>query len=102
MRQRLSSAESHDIGARIRELRRERGLNQEEVAELSELSTSLIGHIERGEKSPSLGTVMVLCQVFHVSMDYLIWGRADVICDREHCPLYQDMAQIISKYQRTQ
>lgn len=99
MRQRISPKHSCDIGSRIRELRRERGFSQEALAELCNLSTSLIGHIERGEKLPSLGTVMTMSRVLNISLDWLVWGRADVVCDRERCPLYSDLVQLISRYE---
>ncbi len=46
-----------EIGNRIRSFRTNKGLSQEKLAELSELNTSYIGQIERGEKNPSVDTV---------------------------------------------
>lgn len=86
------------IGKRIREMRLARRLNQDELAELCGLSTSLIGQIERGEKSPSLSTSILLCRFFDVSLDTLILGRADAICDQSNCPLYSDLEQLVQKY----
>ena len=43
-----------DFGNKIREIRKERGLSQEELAELSNLDRSYMGHIERGEKNVTL------------------------------------------------
>lgn len=31
-----------------------------------------IGQIERGDRTPSLGTVIALCNALHVSVDYVV------------------------------
>lgn len=89
-----------EIGKRIRELRKRRRMSQEELAELCDLSTSLIGHIERGEKAPSLRTAIAMCHVFNVSLDALVLGRADVVCDRERCPIYAELMNLITQFDR--
>ena len=102
MRHRFSTVDLCPMGERIRSLRQGQGLSQEEVARKSDLSTSLIGHIERGEKPLSLLTAMKLSRIFSVSLDHLIWGRADTICDRKNCPLYNDIVHLISQYTHQQ
>lgn len=46
------------IGSRVRELRLQHKMTQEYLAELVDISPSFIGHIERGEKKPSLETII--------------------------------------------
>lgn len=87
-----------EIGKRIREMRKRRRMNQEALAELCDLSTSLIGHIERGEKTPSLRTVIAICRAFNVSLDALVLGRADVVCDRKRCPVYAELMNLITQF----
>lgn len=45
------------IGDRIRILRTEKGISQEELAHKAGVSTSHIGKLERGEKNPSLNSI---------------------------------------------
>ncbi|HEY0106699.1 MAG TPA: helix-turn-helix transcriptional regulator [Rhizomicrobium sp.] len=45
------------LGREIRRHRKARGLGQEKLAELAELSTNYIGFVERAERSASLATV---------------------------------------------
>ena len=48
---------SNIIGDRIRKLRTEQKLSQEELAFASELHSAYIGNIERGEKCPTVETL---------------------------------------------
>lgn len=45
------------IGDNIRMLRQKNGLSQEQLALLSNMNTSYIGQIERGEKNPTIRTL---------------------------------------------
>ncbi len=58
---RLPSAEERRFGDHVRRLRRARGLTQERLAELSELSPDTIRRLEHGSFSPSLDTLTKLC-----------------------------------------
>ena len=61
------------IGQRIRDARTERKLSQEELAEMADLSSTYIGRLERGEKTPSINTLVVLANSLQVSpADFLI------------------------------
>lgn len=63
-----------DLGQRIRKLRREHDLTQEELAELVGISPSFMGHVERGSRVASLETLVALCNVLKVSPGYLLEG----------------------------
>ncbi len=45
-----------NVGRRVRQLRRQARMSQEELAEQADLSRNYIGNIERGEKIASLVT----------------------------------------------
>ena len=45
------------IGERIRELRKEQGISQEELARMAKIDRSYLGAIERGERNVSVVTL---------------------------------------------
>ncbi len=61
-----------DIGERIRRLRRDLGLTQEEMAEKIGISPSFLGHIERGTRVASLETLVAICLVLHTNPEALL------------------------------
>ncbi len=64
------------FGKRLRLLREERGLKQQEIADLLEISTSTIGMYERGHRDPNTDSVRTLAKFFNVTTDYLL-GYSD-------------------------
>ena len=65
---------NHQIGERIRTLRKRNGMTQEQLAEAANLSVPYISHIERGFKRPSLETLVRLTVALHVTADVLLSG----------------------------
>ena len=60
------------LGQRIREERTKYRLTQEQLAEDAEVNESYIGQVERGEKNPSLETVVSIANALGVTVDYLL------------------------------
>ena len=60
------------IGQNIKTLRSEAGLTQEKMAEICEISTSFLGHIERGTRKLSLETAIKIADCLQISMDALL------------------------------
>lgn len=61
---------------RLRELRLERGVTQEQIAKLVNMSKMAVSHWERGNSEPSIEQLKILADFFDVSIDYLV-GYAD-------------------------
>lgn len=61
-------------GERVRQLRKEKGWSQEELANRCGVSLNFIGQIERGTRSMSLDTFAKLCTELETTADALLWG----------------------------
>lgn len=66
------------LGKRIREERTKLRLTQEQLAEAAEVNESYIGQVERGEKNPSLETVVSIANSLGVTVDYLLQEEVHV------------------------
>ncbi len=62
------------FGKRLRQLRLERDLTQEKLADKSGLDMSYIGRIERGEQNSSLSVVGDLAKGLGISVEELFRG----------------------------
>ena len=64
-----------EFGKRLKELRMNRSLTQEKLAEDLNISWEHLGRIERGDKSLSIDLLIVISDYFDVSTDYLLTGK---------------------------
>lgn len=60
------------IGSKIRQARHDKDLSQEQLSELCNISTSYLGHIERGTRKLSVETLVSLCTNLEISTDYVL------------------------------
>lgn len=60
------------MGAKLRKARKRLRMTQEEAAERVDMSVSMIGHVERGSRTPSVETLVRLCKLYHVSADAIL------------------------------
>lgn len=61
------------IGKNIRKYRSSKRMRQEDLAELTGLSTTYVGMVERGEKIPSLETFLSILNALNVSADMVLY-----------------------------
>lgn len=73
--------EIEKFAQRLRALRKERGESQQAVAQLLGTSTTQISDMERGKTTTSFERLVLLCDHFGVSADYLL-GLTD---ERQLC-----------------
>ena len=64
--------DSKTVGFRIKTIREKRGLTQEDLAALIDISPTHISVIERGLKIPRLDTFIAIANVLEVSADTLL------------------------------
>ncbi len=60
------------VGMRVKSFRIKRKLSQEKLAELSNLHTTYIGQIERGEKNPSLLSLIKIANALEITPESLV------------------------------
>jgi transcriptional regulator with XRE-family HTH domain len=72
------------VGARIRELRIEANLSQEQLAYEADVPLSQIGRIERGENNPTVSTLYVIAEALKVELKHLVdvKGQTDKVSRR--------------------
>jgi transcriptional regulator with XRE-family HTH domain len=64
----MSETDQLNVGARLRSLRRQRGLSMQLLAERSSLSVNAIGRVERGESSPTVSSLHRCARALGVSV----------------------------------
>ena len=68
-----------DIGEKLKQLRQQRGLTQEELADRCELSKGFISQVERDLASPSIATLMDMLECLGVSVSQFFADRPEQI-----------------------
>ena len=61
-----------DFGEKVKKLRHEKDLTQQQLAELLGVAVSAISSYESGNRYPSYEVLISLARIFHVSTDYLL------------------------------
>jgi transcriptional regulator with XRE-family HTH domain len=83
---------SGELGARIRALRLQQGLSLRAVASVAEVSSSLLSHIERGEASPSLASLVAIADALGTRPGGLLDDLGE---DRDPSPVVRREQRIV-------
>ena len=93
------------LGTRVRQQRVLNRLTQEQLAEKTGVSTSFIGHIERGEKKASMETVVALCNAMSVAPSVLLQEslsdevmRSQLAFNKENEELVNGLMQVLREH----
>lgn len=82
-------------GKRLKELRKQAGKTQEQVAEAVGLEPGTISQIERGAKGMSIDSLLMFSEIYGVSTDYILKG------DETMTPsdaLLEELEALVQKY----
>ena len=82
------------VGVNIRKYRLSKNLRQEDLAEKTNLSVTYIGMIERGEKTPSLETLITILNAVGVSADMVLCDVLDVGYEVKHSLLDEKLSKL--------
>jgi transcriptional regulator with XRE-family HTH domain len=91
------------FGDRLKELREDYKITQEELGKLLNVSKQAISQYERGENEPSFESLVKLADKFDVSLDYLLGRTRNKInlClkDKSMQSLVLDIAKLLDNYE---
>ena len=71
------------IEERIQELRKSKGLSQEQLAEVVGVSRQAISKWESGQSMPEIEKLMALSDLFGVSIDFILKGETAIAVDNQ-------------------
>ena len=66
-----------NFGERLREIRLQKNMTQEQIAKKWNLAVSTIGMYERGAREPSFETLENIADFFNIDMDWLL-GKSNI------------------------
>ena len=78
------------LGSRIKEVRKNQDLTQEQLAEFADLSTTHISNIENAKKIPSLKSIVSIANALSMTVDALLCDSIEQSKD-----IYKSEAQAI-------
>ncbi len=61
-----------NLGKRMKYKRQKKNLSQEDIAKMVRISPSFYGNIERGNRVPSLDTLVAIANALEVGLDFLL------------------------------
>jgi transcriptional regulator with XRE-family HTH domain len=92
------------IGNRIRDLRGQKALTLQGLSELTGLSPSMLSLVERGQTSPSIGTLVVISSALGVHMSDLLAvddrAARDPVSRASEQPIYETARGVLRRILR--
>lgn len=79
----------------LKDLRKEKGISQETIANELHISQKAYSYYERGEREPSIKTLIDIADFFNVTIDYIL-GRET----KKFYSLENEERNIIDKYKK--
>lgn len=90
------------LGDRLKELREDSGMNQDQLADILGVTRSAISSYETNTNMPSLDMAIKLADIFNVSLDYLSCRTKERtnlnLFDKNNKALILDIIKVIEKY----
>lgn len=99
----------NELVSAIRTARIEKGLTQEELAEIIKITPTHIKHIESGHRKPSTDVLFALCRELSMSLDNVIFENNNCInrliplfsdCDETDIEQIIEIVRIVKKYKK--
>ncbi len=87
------------IGERIKFWRQQRGVTQEQLAEMVELTPGFISLIETGKKRASLETLLSICRALNITPNDLLVGN-QIIQDTDYNTEFSELTVKLNESER--
>lgn len=88
------------LGANIQKYRKQKGLTQDQTAELCNLSTNYFRQIELGNKVPKLETFLRIAEALNVSTELLLEGNLSWTAAIRSNELYNQLEELDPNQQK--
>ena len=88
------------IGQNIKHYRNEKHMTQEVLAEKTNLSVKYIGHLELGNRNPSLETLIKIANALEISTDLLLFDLVDSSYKDKNCYLNEKISKLSKENQK--
>lgn len=69
----MTNGEYSELGERLKKLRKERNLSQEDFADATQLDRTYVSGLERGVRNPSYLTLLKIAKALHITLKELFW-----------------------------
>ena len=96
----MSTENSGNFAALLREVREKRGMSQQILAERAGLQATAISHFEAGRRSPSFDNLRKLADALEVTTDFLLGRTTDLVAEGPSMQALFRNAQEISANQQ--
>jgi transcriptional regulator with XRE-family HTH domain len=97
---RSDNVDSRLVGKRIQMVRKERGLTQEQLSQLVDLSPNYLSNIETGLKTPKLDTFVEIINALQCDANSLLADVVDATTAKESGQLSKALAELPASEQR--
>ena len=90
------------LAKRIKELRNEKDLTQEDLGKLINVTKVSICCYENGTRVPSLETIVTLADIFEVSLDNLLGREMEVVVKKRKTRMSREEVEFIREIRKSE
>lgn len=69
---------NYEIGKRVRKIRLQKGISQEQFGELIGIKKAAVSKIENGDNSLSRSNLIYICKQFNINEEWLLYGKGEM------------------------
>ena len=90
------------IGKFLKELRKEKGLTQEQLAEKLNVSNRSISRYETGNNMPDISLLIEIADIFEVSLDNLLGREIEVVAKKRRTRMSKEEVEFIKEIRKSE